>query len=271
MRGAGPAAARGSAAARSWAAARGWAAARWPEPVTQVRKTGAYQGSIRSMCVTAGLGGDGRERGAASGIRGWKRGPGGRRRGGCWSRARPGWPRRHAGKRRYPGTAVADPVDVTGRGEPGHGAGRVLPAGDLDEVLAARAGSEDLLLFGALQNAGDAPRHVVVNGRHLTRPPHHDRDRERAAPFHVNDVGLVTGRVALQLRRAQQVRPGQMMAQRGGHPASGLPGVPTLLPRPRSARWPAPRSGPAPLVRPAPSLWPTARRTAAASPAGHAA
>ena len=53
--------------------------------------------------------------------------------------------------------AVADPVDVTGRSEPGHGAGRVLPAGDLGEVLATRAGSEDLLVFGALQNAGDAP------------------------------------------------------------------------------------------------------------------
>src|SRR6202008_3309087 len=87
------------------------------------------------------------------------------------------------------GAAVADLVDVAWRGEPADRAGPVLVA--RDHVEAAAAEGEDLLVFGTLEDGGDAPGQVVVDRGRLARAPHHDHDGERTVFFGVHQVALV--------------------------------------------------------------------------------
>src|ERR1700751_2899210 len=58
---------------------------------------------------------------------------------------------------------VADAVDVAGRREAAHGSGRVHVAGGEPERAAAVGQGEDLLVLLPLQDARDAPGHVVVD------------------------------------------------------------------------------------------------------------
>src|SRR3984957_7550242 len=77
---------------------------------------------------------------------------------------------------RDPVADVPHQVNVAGRREAAHRAGRVGVAGDDLEVVTAHR--VDLLVLGALQHGGAAPGQVVVHRGCLAGQPDHDHDRE---------------------------------------------------------------------------------------------
>src|SRR5437660_12511389 len=58
---------------------------------------------------------------------------------------------------------VADAVDVAGWGEAAHGPGRVDVAGGEPERATAVGQREDLLVLAPLEDARDAPGHVIMD------------------------------------------------------------------------------------------------------------
>src|ERR671910_3868519 len=66
---------------------------------------------------------------------------------------------------------VVDPMDVAGGREAGHVADVVVAAADRVEI-----GVEQLLVLDPLDDAEDAPGHVVVDALELTGPPHQSDD-----------------------------------------------------------------------------------------------
>src|SRR5450755_1754663 len=107
---------------------------------------------------------------------------------------------------------VAYPVDVARRGEPA----------DLAEAAAVLADRVQLLELDALQDAEHAPGDVVVDGRHLARPPDQGDDGERAIGLGMDDVRAVAVRVALAFLRSQDLRAGQIPPQLIRHEHGGL-------------------------------------------------
>ena len=120
-------------------------------------------------------------------------------------------------------TGVAHPVDVAGRGEAAHRPGRVdVPSHKFERAVAVGQ-REDLFVLTTLQDAGDAPGHVVVNHRLLPGQPDHCRHRERAVRLGVEQVALVAGRVSAPQRRGQEGRwCWQAGTQYAGHAIGGL-------------------------------------------------
>jgi len=122
-----------------------------------------------------------KHRGAAAGARGVTGGQlvirkrtGGRRRGGCWSKARPGWPVLDVH-----GNAIPEPQFGPGgcHGGATRNVRAVLPRDDLGRYWPP--GGAKISSYSVLQEAG-TPTHL--GWRHLTRPPHMSRSR-RAARF----------------------------------------------------------------------------------------
>src|SRR5690348_4496510 len=83
---------------------------------------------------------------------------------------------------------VADAVDVAGWRESAHGPGRVDVAGGEPERATAVGQREDLLVLAPLKDTRNAPGHVIMDHRLLPGHPDHDRDREAAVGFGVQQV-----------------------------------------------------------------------------------
>ena len=81
---------------------------------------------------------------------------------------------------------VVHAVDVAGRREAADVADVVLAAADQVQV-----GVEQLLVLDALDDAEDAPGHVVVDPGDLPGPPDEGDDRERSVGLDVQVVGAV--------------------------------------------------------------------------------
>src|SRR6478609_7510294 len=78
---------------------------------------------------------------------------------------------------------VVDAVDITGRREAADVASMVVAAADHVELHVV-----ELFVLDTLDDAEDAPRHVVVDASQLARPPHEGDDRKRPIGLDVQRV-----------------------------------------------------------------------------------
>src|SRR5580692_10200887 len=123
---------------------------------------------------------------------------------------------------RYPGTVIADPVNVTRRREAAHLPGPVDVPAERGQRGPAVAQREQLFVLGTLHYAGHAPGDVVVDRRLLPRPPHQGADREQPVRLGVQGVADVPVGAALALAGGQDLRAGQMQPKLVGDQISRL-------------------------------------------------
>ncbi len=74
-----------------------------------------------------------------------------------------------------------------------------------DQAFALLVEREELLVLDALDHREDAPGHVVVDGRHLSRLPDEGDDRERPVGCNMERIALVALRVAAALLGGEHV------------------------------------------------------------------
>src|SRR4029077_4293502 len=118
---------------------------------------------------------------------------------------------------------VADAVYVAGWREAAYGPGRGDVAGGEPAHATAVGQREDLLVLAPLEDACDAPGHVIMDHRLLPGHPDHGRYREAAVGFGVQQVALIARWVTAPQRDGEDGRRvGQVGAQGGGDTVRGV-------------------------------------------------
>jgi hypothetical protein len=120
---------------------------------------------------------------------------------------------------------VTDAVNVARWREAVHVSGSVRTGSRLDEASSLLVECEELLVLDALNDSEHAPRHVVVNRRHLSRPPDQRHDREASVGLGVERVAAVALRVTDPLLGGEHIGRREMAPHLSRDEPGGLPPV----------------------------------------------